>query len=96
MVTMLPTAMLSYGATWDIPGVSARALGVVGLVFNYQMLYGTVLYFSNYCLNRYYEKTPGSLVSVVVVANGIWIAFPAAWMWACWKMIETDSVALLR
>ena len=42
VVTMIPTALLSYGATWDVPGVSARALGVVGLVFNYQMLYGTV------------------------------------------------------
>lgn len=30
-------------ATSLIPGLSARALGVVGLVFNYQMLYGTVV-----------------------------------------------------
>jgi hypothetical protein len=28
-----------------------------------------VLYFSNYCLNRYYEKTPASLVGVVVVVG---------------------------
>lgn len=58
--------------------------------------HGEVLYFSNYCLNRYYDKTPASLVSVVVVANGIWIAFPAAWMWVCWNMIAADGVALLR
>lgn len=55
-----------------------------------------MLYFSNYCLNRYYDKTPASLVSVVVVANGIWIAFPAAWMWVCWNMIAVDDVAILR
>lgn len=90
------SAPLHRGATYDIPGLSARALGVIGLVFNYQMLYGTVLYFSNYCLNRYYEKTPWSLVSVVVVANGIWVVGPLAWMWACWDMIRTDSVAIFR
>ena len=69
MYELTPFA-LSPPYTRDIPGLSPRALGVVGLVFNYQMLYGTVLYFSNYCLNRYYEKTPASLVSVVFIANG--------------------------
>jgi len=43
---------LMCGVTWDVPGLSARALGVIGIVVNYQMLYGTVLYFSNYCYNR--------------------------------------------
>ena len=33
---MIPTLMLSVGATWTIPGVDAQALGVVGIVFNYQ------------------------------------------------------------
>jgi hypothetical protein len=33
---MIPTLMMSVGATWAIPGVDAQALGVVGIVFNYQ------------------------------------------------------------
>jgi hypothetical protein len=43
---------LLHGVTWDVPGLSARALGVIGIMVNYQMLYGTILYFSNYCYNR--------------------------------------------
>ena len=57
VVTLPPTLLLSYAATWNIPWLSARAIGVVGIIFNYQMLYGTVLYFCNYCLNGYYVKT---------------------------------------
>jgi hypothetical protein len=48
-----------------------------------------VLYFANYCLNGYYKNTPASLVGVVICANTIWIAFPGAWMWACWSMVDT-------
>ena len=96
VVTLPPTLLLSYAATWNIPWLSARAIGIVGIIFNYQMLYGTVLYFCNYCLNGYYVKTAPANVGVVAAANGIWIGFPLAWMWACWRMIETDSFAVLR
>ena len=53
VVTLPPTLLLSYTATWNIPWLSARAIGVVGIIFNYQMLYGTVLYFCNYCWRIY-------------------------------------------
>mmetsp|Transcript_13895 Transcript_13895/g.33275 ORF Transcript_13895/g.33275 Transcript_13895/m.33275 type:complete len:224 (+) Transcript_13895:92-763(+) len=97
ITTLLPTALLSVAVTWDVTAwVSVRALGVVGLVVNYQMLYGTVLYFSNYCLNGYYKKTAWEYVAMVCVANGIWVFFPGAWMWACWDMIMTDSLQLFR
>ena len=59
-MTLPPTLLLSYAATWNIPWLSARAIGVVGIIFNYQMLYGTVLYFCNYCLNGYSRQdSPG-------------------------------------
>ena len=60
------------------------------------MLYGTVLYFGNYCLNAYYRKTAGPHVATVVVANAIWIAFPAMWMRVCWEMVATDACDALR
>ena len=75
---------MSVGATWDV--VSPRVLGVVGFVFNYQMAYGTVLYFSNYLLNRLVHcsrlarphainidshPAPLNVYSVLVQCNGI-------------------------
>jgi|TARA_B100001540_G_C15547247_1_gene524178 hypothetical protein len=101
VVTLAPTLLLSVGATWDLAnysplGLSNRALGVLGVVINYQMLYGTVLYFGNYCLNAYYRKTAGPHVATVVVANAIWIAFPAMWMRVCWEMVATDACDALR
>ena len=101
VVTVLPTLLLSWIATYDelpcgLGPLSPKFIGAVGMVFNWQMLYGTLLYFGNYLLNRYYAKTSRWYVAVVCVANGIWICFPAWWMLTCWGMIETNSFAALR
>lgn len=94
IVTLVPTVLLSFGATWDV--VDPLVLGVVGIVFNYQMAYGTVIYFSNYCYNEYYKGASTAMVWVVILANVIWIVFPGMWMAACWEIIRTGSLGVLR
>jgi hypothetical protein len=76
--------------------MSTKAVAVAGIVFNYQMLYGTVLYFCNYRLNRYDVSASRGSVATVIVANAIWIVFPLWWMAVCWDVLTTDSFAALR
>lgn len=90
----IPTLLLSVGMTWDV--VPPRVLGAIALVANWQMLYGTVLYFSSYVHNRRYVGCSTFSVTVVVIANGIWIAFPALAMRVGWSLVESGTVNIVR
>lgn len=99
LVTLPATLLLSHAATYAGTSsywMSTKAVAVAGIVFNYQMLYGTVLYFCNYRLNRYDVSASRGSVATVIVANAIWIVFPLWWMAVCWDVLTTDSFAALR
>ena len=52
-------------------------LGMLGLISNYQMLYGTVIYFSSFIFNRRYRGlTPTEIALFVGCTNGLWFALP--------------------
>lgn len=83
--TLIPTVALSIAVTGFpvvplIASISPRTLGVVTVVMNYQMLYGTVFYFVNYRHNRYHEGASAPSRAVVLFANLVWIIGPAAWI----------------
>lgn len=83
VTTLIPTVLFACGMTAQGALLSARTLGVVGLISFYQECYGTCVYFFQYCFNKRYVGTPKAQVyGVVVVANGIWIAGPLLGMWA--------------
>lgn len=89
-VTIAPTIAMTIGATYDLSrfGVSPLAYGLIGLIFNYQMMYGTVIYFSNYTYQRYYERASFGSKMVVLFANVIWIVFPMWWMKVCFEIVK--------
>ena len=89
-VTIAPTTAMTVGATYDLSrfGVSPLAYGLIGLIFNYQMMYGTVIYFSNYTYQRYYERASFGSKMVVLFANVIWIVFPVWWMKVCFEIVK--------
>jgi hypothetical protein len=88
--TLIPTLMYAYGMTGSL--LSARVLGMIGLVKFYQELYGTIVYFFQYTYNRRFDRSPPSLVwGVVVPANGIWMIFPALGMWASTRLILENT-----
>ena len=89
-VTIAPTIAMTVGATYDLSryGVSPLAYGLIGLIFNYQMMYGTVIYFSNYTYQRYYERASFGSKMVVLFANVIWIVFPMWWMKVCFEIVK--------
>ena len=92
VVTLLPTVLFAAGMTLQGELMPARTLGALGLVFFYQMFYGTVGYYFQYFYNRRYAKTPAGLVAgFIVPVNGIWIVFPALGMWACARLIHAGD-----
>ena len=89
-VTIVPTILMTVGATYDLSeyGITPLVYGLIGLIFNYQMMYGTVIYFSNYAYQRYYERASFGSKMVVLFANVIWIVFPVWWMKVCFEIVK--------
>ena len=88
VTTLIPTLLFACGMTAQSALFSSRTLGIVGAISFYQEFYGTCVYFFQYCFNKRYVGTPKAQVyGVVVVANGIWIAFPLLGMWASLHLI---------
>jgi hypothetical protein len=81
--------------TW--PFLAPRMLGMVGLVFFYQMFYGTVVYFFQYTFNGRYARAPLShALGIVLPANGLWLVFPAIGMWSSAQLILDGTYAVFR
>ncbi|MBN8611191.1 MAG: hypothetical protein J0L92_11430 [Deltaproteobacteria bacterium] len=93
--TSLVSLLYLYGATYEV--LPARVLGIVGLLACYQMLYGTVIYFSSFVANgRHRGHTAGNLAIFVGLSNGIWIVFPGWAMWAAYQLIESNTYDVFR
>lgn len=93
--TLLPTLFLLYGMTYDL--APPWVLGVIGVMFYWQMWYGTLVYFGSFLFNeRYVGHTPGNLAIFVGLSNGLWFTFPVVGFWASVRMILDDSLSLLR
>lgn len=91
--TLVPTLLCLYGMTYH--AIPARLLGIVLLLLNYQMWYGTLVYFGSYLFNkRYVGHSPGNVAIFVGVSNGLWFTFPVWAMWAAIHMIYSDSYAV--
>jgi len=93
VTTFLPSLFFAYGMTFHV--FPARVLGLVGLIFSWQMLYGTLVYFTSFVMNgRYRGHTTFNLAVFVGLSNGLWTVFPAWGMAASIWMIYNDSYGL--
>ncbi len=93
VTTLVPSLLFAYGMTLE--PFSARALGILGLVVSYQMLYGTLVYFASFVVNkRFRGHRPFDLAIFVGLANGLWTVFPIWAIGASIWMIYNDSYAL--
>jgi hypothetical protein len=76
--------------------LSPKILGIIGIAHFWQMAYGTILYFFQYCYHKRWEKhgnSWGQILALVVASNVTWILFPALGMWASSKLILAESDA---
>lgn len=93
--TLVPSLLCLYGMTFDL--LPARALGIITLLINYQMWYGTVVYLAGFVFNkRYLGHTKMNLALFVTLSNGIWLVFPLWAMGVALSLIYNDSYALVR
>ena len=87
----------------DLGGFGADWRGVVksenggNLVSNYQMFYGTVIYFLSFFMNnRHHNKSITEVALFVGLSNGIWFFFPLLGMYINYELIVSGSMHLLR
>lgn len=93
--TLIPSLLCVFGMTYEL--MPARIFGLMLFVLNYQMWYGTVVYFLSFVFNkRYVGHTPGNLAIFVGLSNGIWMIFPIWAMVVGYWMIANDSYAIFR
>lgn len=93
--TLIPSLLFLYGSLYEL--ISARAMGLILLVLNYQMWYGTIVYFGSYLFNRRYAGHRALNIGLFVgFANGLWLLFPLWAMGVALTMIYTNSYAILR
>ena len=92
-MTIVPTMLMTVGATYDLSeyGISPLVYGLIGLIFNYQMMYGTIIYFSNFVYQRYHERASFGSKMVVLFSNVIWIVFPLWWMVVCFGVVKNGG-----
>lgn len=91
--TVIPATLFVFGMTYEI--VSAKVLGIIGVVMFWQMFYGTVVYFFQYFnAGRHKGHTTKDLILFVGTSNGMWFFFPLWGMLASVWMIYMDSYTL--
>ncbi len=91
----LPTLLAIYGMTCEI--IPARALGIVMLIVNYQMRYGTLICFWSFLFNKRYQgHTRLNLALVVGGTNSLWLTFPLRGMYAGVRMIYSGTFEIFR
>jgi len=93
--TLLPALFFIYALTFE--AVDPRIVGIVGLMFFWQMLYGTIIYFWAYiCSGQYKGLSLGNLVAFVAGTNGLWMIFPAYVLYICVQFIMQNSYLVLH
>jgi hypothetical protein len=98
--TVIQTGMLLYGSTDPLYyfNLSPRFFGFLMSIMLWQVLYGTIIYFFQYMVNKRYldhNTTTGQFLALVVGTNGLWIIGPFVAMMVCWEWIKTDNANIL-
>lgn len=95
MSSLLPSVLWCVCAT-NHALLPPKVLGIIGLMSFWQMLYGTILYFFQYCYHRRWERhgnTAAQIFVLVGLSNVTWILFPAFGILTCSRMILADTDA---
>jgi len=72
-------------------------VGCVTIAAYWQMLYGTLIYFLSFVVNRRYVGfDPVSIWFFVVVTNGVWIVFPGMAIYAAVCILRDGNMDLFR
>ena len=91
--TPIPTLISIYGMTFHL--LPARILGMIIMIVNYQMWYGTLVYFFSYLANkRYIGHLFFKVLIFVGISNGFWFTFPLWGIYSAYQMIMTNDYSV--
>lgn len=79
--TIPPCVMLNYAMIYP-NAVSPLLVGTVSLGSNWQMMYGTIVYFLSFLFNKRYEGKGIIANTIVFFANVVWMVFPGLAIYA--------------
>lgn len=93
--TPIFATLFAFGMTFDL--MSARVLGIIGVIMFWQMFYGTVVYFFQFFFaGRHKGHSPGTMVLFIGTSNGLWFIFPLWGLALSIQMILTNSYAFFH
>jgi len=91
--TIIPATLFAFGMTFEL--VPARVLGIIGIIFFWQMFYGTSVYFFQFFNNdRHKGHSVRDVLLFVGVSNLSWLIFPFWGLWASVQLILEGSYAV--
>ncbi|GAX82174.1 hypothetical protein CEUSTIGMA_g9602.t1 [Chlamydomonas eustigma] len=90
--TIIPSVIFAVSMTW--PFMSARILGVMGLIKFYQEMYGTIIYFFSFVLNQRYSGKPAAQIYIVIISNSLWIVFPVLGLYASYILVDRNDYSV--
>jgi len=91
--TLLPTVLFILNMTF--PFLSGRWLGILGLISFYQELYGTIIYWLSYLVNRRWKNFTFTQVFLFVACtNSLWFIFPIYGIFISLNLILHDNLEI--
>lgn len=94
--TTIPTCLFLNHAILFPERVDPLILGCVVLASNWQMLYGTIIYFLSFIFNKRYEGHAGwSIFLFVGTTNGVWFIFPGMAIYAAYVILRDGNLNVL-
>jgi len=100
LVGMTDTSIVRY--TYSVERTDTQVIdplffGMMGIIFFYQMFYGTIIYFVQFIYHgRYKGRTVFEVALFVGLNNGLWILFPLMGMYCSATMIRSNSFDIVR
>lgn len=95
--TTIPPCLLLHYAILRPDASSPLLVGCVTIASYWQMLYGTLIYFTSFLFNRRYEGRPlVSLLLFVITINAVWIIFPAMAIYAAVCILRDGTFDVFR
>ncbi len=93
--TPIFATLFAFGMTLHF--MSARVLGIIGVIMFWQMFYGTVIYFFQFFNSgRHKGHSPRTMALFIGTSNGLWFIFPLWGLALSIWMILNDSYALFH
>ena len=93
MSTLIPSLLLHIGFTYQF--LPAQIIGIIALLFFYQVTYGTMLYWVSFIVNKRYKLISFKENMMYIVGTNVpWVIFGLIGIYASIRLILENSYAV--